>query len=76
MQVGIESQLCTTLWTHQDRRDNGVFSLNLLNASGLNIVNIIIDCIYLYIVIVLIVYSFSMLVKIFAFYLDKKGENV
>lgn len=44
IQVRIESELGITLWTHQDRIDNGVFSLNLPNASVLDIVNVILTC--------------------------------
>ena len=36
----IESKSYTKLWTHQDRIDNGVFSLNLPNANGLDIVSV------------------------------------
>ena len=45
MQVMIDSKLGTRLWTHQERTDNGVFSLNLSSANGLDI-NILIVCIY------------------------------
>ena len=41
IQVRIESKLDTQLWIHQDRTDNGVFSLNLSNANGLDSVNTI-----------------------------------
>ena len=44
----VERELGTTLWIHQDRRDNGGFSLNLSNASGLDIVDVIIS-VYIYI---------------------------
>ena len=67
IQVRIESELGTTLSTHQDRIDNGGFSLNLSNANGLDIINIIITCIYLYVVIVHILYSLTMLTKTFTF---------
>ena len=46
MQIRVESELGMTLFTHQDRTDNGVFSLNLSNAYGLDIANVILDCIY------------------------------
>lgn len=51
MQIRIEGKLDTILWIHKDRIDNGIFSLNLPNANGLDIYCL---CI-LYIVIVLIV---------------------
>ena len=38
----IESKLSTRLWTHQDRKDNGVFSLNLSNANGLDMPDVFI----------------------------------
>ena len=46
MQVMIESKLGTRLWTHQDGIDNGVFSLNLSNVNELDIVDVLIACIY------------------------------
>ena len=53
IQVRIESELGTKLWTHQDRIDNGVFSLTLPEANALDT-----EC-NSYLTIVLIVYSFS-----------------
>lgn len=48
----------TALWIHQYVIDNGVVSLTLSNANGLDIGNIIITSLYLHIFIVPIVYSF------------------
>ena len=42
----MESKLGTKLWTHQDRIDNGIFSLNLSHANELDIVDVLIACIY------------------------------
>lgn len=60
MQVRKECDLGTELWTHQNKIDNGAFSLNLPNANKLDIVFVILTCLYLYIVIVQIGYSFTM----------------
>ena len=59
MQIRIEGKLGITLRIHhhQDRIDNEVFSLNLSNAYGLDIVNVIYCHVYLFIVTLLIVYS-------------------
>lgn len=57
----------TTLWIHQYVIDNGVVSLNLSNANGLDIANIIIASPYLHIVIVPIVYSFYVHYNLFLF---------
>ena len=46
IQVMLESKLGTRLWNHQDRIDNGVFCLNLSNANGLDIVDVLIACIH------------------------------
>ena len=45
MQIKIRSELGTTFWTHQDRIDDGVFSLILSNANGLDTVDVLIVCI-------------------------------
>lgn len=58
MQMRLENGLGATLLTHQDRLDNGIFCLNLSNAGELDIANVIIAQVCLYIVIVLIIYSF------------------
>ena len=58
----IESKLGTRLWTHQDRIDNGIFSLNLSNADGLDIVDVLIACIYC-------IYLLYLLIKF-----DQKGK--
>ena len=72
MQVRIESELGTKYWTHHGRIDSGVFSLTLPNANELDIVNVIIACMHVYIIIELIVYDFTMLDLLF--YLDKNEE--
>ena len=41
VKVRIENKLGTKLWIYEDRIDNEVFSMNLPNANGLNIVNVI-----------------------------------
>ena len=40
MQVRIENELGATLWTHKVRID-GVFSLDLSNVNGLDIVDVL-----------------------------------
>ena len=46
MQLRIENKLGTRLWTHQDWIDNGAFSPKLSNANRLDIVDVLIACIY------------------------------
>ena len=46
MQVMIKSKLGTKLWTYKDGIDNEVFRLNLSNANGLDIVDVLIPFIY------------------------------
>ena len=55
MQVMIESELGTELWTHHNRIYSRVFSPSLPNMNGLDIVNVILTCyfsqfLFLYIV--------------------------
>ena len=37
----VEGKLGREVWTHQDRINNGVFSPNMPNTNGLDIVNVI-----------------------------------
>ena len=46
IQVMIESKLGIRLLIYQDRKDNGVFPLNLSNANELDIVDVFTACIY------------------------------
>ena len=71
IQAMIETKLGSRLWTNQDRIDNGVFSLTLSNANGLDIVDILTACIYcIYLPYLLyIVFYIS-----YAFILDKNGK--
>lgn len=67
IQVRMQSEL-DTFWTHQDRINNGVFSLNLSNDNRLDILMLILP---VYICrVVLIVYNFTTLIKTFHFQLD------
>ena len=68
IQAMIETKLGSRLWTNQERIDNGVFSLTLSNANGLDIVDVLTACIYC-IYLLYIVFYIS-----YAFILDKNGK--
>lgn len=58
MQIRIESQLNTKIWTHQDRIKIGLFSLIVSNANGMEIFKVILVCIDLYVFILIALYIF------------------
>lgn len=75
MKIMIKIKLGTRLWINQDRPDYEGFSLNLLNAGGLDIIEKFFLYI-LYIVFVLIAYSFSYITYSLLFYFSQERRNV